>query len=165
VSARVRPYRLADAPALLELFRGAVRRVNARDYSPEQVAAWASDAIDPAGWAARFEGRFAVVAEDEHGRHAGFAELEPDGRIDRFYVSADHQRRGVGCALLMAIESEAARRGLSSLRVEASLTARPFFAARGFAEEAEQVVALRGVSFVNVRMSKNMPGDPSRSAI
>ena len=50
----VRPYRDADASALLALFRDTVRRVNCRDYGPEQIAAWASEEIDPAAWSARF---------------------------------------------------------------------------------------------------------------
>ncbi|HEY8502973.1 MAG TPA: GNAT family N-acetyltransferase, partial [Gemmataceae bacterium] len=98
----VRAYRPEDAPALLDLFRDTIRRVNSRDYSPEQIRAWASDEIDPGQWAARFAGRFAAVAE-LGGEIAGFAELEPDGHIDRFYVSADHQRRGVGRALMAAL--------------------------------------------------------------
>src|SRR4051812_39898002 len=87
---RLRPFRPDDAPALLALFRDTIRRVNSRDYSPAQVAAWASDDIDTVSWFGGFAGRFVPVAE-EAGRPAGFAELEPDGHIDRVYVSADHQ--------------------------------------------------------------------------
>ena len=74
----LRAYRPDDAPALLALFRDTVRRVNSRDYSPAQVAAWASDDIDTAGWFGRFAGRFVPVAE-QAGRPVGFAELEPGG--------------------------------------------------------------------------------------
>jgi hypothetical protein len=35
----LRPYRPDDAPALLALFKDTIRRVNIRDYSPEQI--WA----------------------------------------------------------------------------------------------------------------------------
>jgi putative acetyltransferase len=153
----LRPYRPGDARALLDLFRDTVRRVNARDYGPDQVRAWASDDIDPARWSARFEGRFVRVAESD-GRLAGFAELEPDGHLDRFYVSADHQRRGVGRALLAALVAEAGRLGLPRLFTEASLTARPFFEAHGFVVEAPQTVVVRGVAFSNYRMSR--PLDP-----
>ena len=45
----LRPYRPNDAPALLALFRDTIRRVNSRDYSRAQIAAWASDDIDTAG--------------------------------------------------------------------------------------------------------------------
>lgn len=147
----IRPFQNADAPALLALFRDTIRRVNSRDYSPEQVTAWASDEIDEAAWASRFLGRFVVVAEAD-GRIAGFAELEPTGRIDRFFVSADHQGLGIGRALLDAIEAEAMRLGLPRLDADVSLTALSFFERRGFQTIASQVVTLRGVAFRNVRM-------------
>ena len=57
----LRPYRRDDAPALLALFRDTIHRVNSRDYSPAQVAAWASDDIDTAEWFGRFAGRFVPV--------------------------------------------------------------------------------------------------------
>ena len=151
--AKLRPYEPGDATALLDLFRDTVRRVNARDYGPEQIRTWASDEIDSAAWADWFAGRFVVVAE-EASRPVGFAELEPDGHIDRFYVSADHQGQGIGRDLLAALETEARRRGLARLAVEASVTARPFFEARGFTMLAPQIVSLRGVEFVNYRMER-----------
>ena len=49
----LRDYRESDGPATLDVFLRAIRVTAARDYTPEQVAAWASDEIDPAGWAAR----------------------------------------------------------------------------------------------------------------
>jgi GNAT superfamily N-acetyltransferase len=136
---------------LLALFRDTIRRVNCRDYSPEQIAAWASDDIDTVRWAARFGGRFVPVAEED-GRIAGFAELEADGHLDRFYVSADHQRRGVGRLLLDALVGEARRLGIARLFTEASITARPFFERQGFTVLAPQVATCRGVEFVNYRM-------------
>ena len=128
----LRPFQPADADALLALFRDTIRRVNCRDYNPEQIRAWASDEIDPVRWTSRFTGRFAPVAETD-GRLIGFAELEADGHIDRFYVSADHQRQGVGRAMFEALLVEARRLRLGRLFTEASITARPFFESRGFA--------------------------------
>ena len=147
----LRRYQPDDAPALLALFRDTIRRVNSRDYSAEQIGAWASDDIDPVNWAARFIGRFCVVAE-ESGQPVGFAELESDGHIDRVYVSADHQGQGIGRQLLAAVVTEARRLGLTQLFVEASITARPFFEAQGFTILSPQVVRCRGVEFVNFRM-------------
>lgn len=149
----LRTYKPDDAPALLTLFRDTIRRINARDYNPDQIRAWASDDIDPQVWASRFAGRFAAVAE-EAGRPVGFAELEASGHIDRVYVSADHQRCGIGRLLLAAMVVEARRRSIARLFTEASITARPFFEAQGFTVVAPQVVALRGVEFVNYRMER-----------
>ena len=149
----LRPFRPDDAPALLALFRDTIRRFNCLDYYPAQIAAWASDDIDPDKWATRFAGRFVVVAEDA-GRLAGFADLEANGHIDRVYVSADYQGQGVGRALVAEVVAEARRLGLVRLFVEASITARPFFESQGFAVLAPQVVACRGVEFVNYRMER-----------
>lgn len=151
----LRPYRPDDAPALLALFRDTIRRVNSRDYSPAQIAAWASDDIDTVQWFGRFTGRFVPVAE-QAGRPVGFAELEPDGHVDRVYVAADHQRRGIGRQLLAAVVAEARRVGLARLFTEASITARPFFEAHGFVVLAPQVVTCRAVEFVNDRMELSM---------
>jgi putative acetyltransferase len=146
-----------DAPTLLTLFRDTIRRVNARDYAPDQIGAWASDDIDPQAWASRFADRFVVVAE-EAGRPVGFAELEASGHIDRVYVSADHQGRGVGRSLLAAVVAEAHRLGVARLFTEASITARPFFESQGFKVLTPQVVTLRGVEFVNYRMERILAG-------
>ena len=35
----LRPFRPDDAPVLLTLFRDTIRRVNSRDYNPDQIAA------------------------------------------------------------------------------------------------------------------------------
>ena len=160
--ATLRAYRPDEAPALLALFRDTIRRVNSRDYSPAQVAAWASDDIDTVRWFGRFAGRFVPVAE-EGGRPVGFAELEPDGHIGRVFVSADHQRRGIGRQLLAAVVAEARRVGLARLFTEASITARPFFEAQGFAVLVSQVVMCRGVEFVNYRMERVL-SEPSVAA-
>ena len=149
----LRRFQPDDAPALLSLFRDTIRRVNSRDYAPEQISAWASDDIDTVSWFGRFAGRFVPVAE-EAGRPVGFAELEADGHVDRVYVSADNQRRGIGRLLLTAVVAEAQRVGLARLFTEASITARPFFEAHGFAVLTPQIVKCRGVDFVNYRMER-----------
>jgi len=103
------------------------------------------------------------VAEDA-GRPVGFAELEPNGRIDRVYVSADNQRRGIGRQLLGALVAEARRVGLARLFTEASITARPFFESQGFATLAPQVVTCRGAEFVNYRMERVLAGASAEGA-
>ena len=151
----IRPLHADDAPQLLRLFKETIRQVNAADYSPAQIAAWAPDEISEADWAARFSGRFVVVAEAE-GDIAGFAELERDGRIDRFYVSATHQGLGVGRALLAALVEHAEQVGIARLSADVSITARPFFERQGFVVVAPQIVTLRGVEFLNYRMARSL---------
>ena len=166
--ATLRLYHPGDAANLLTLFRDTIRRVNIRDYSAAQVAAWASEEMDASAWAQRFQGRYVVVAEESR-QLVGFAELESSGHIDRLYVSADHQGQGIASQLLAALVNEALRQQQTRLFVEASITARPFFEKHGFTVLAEQVVTLRGVEFVNYRMERwlrggDLPPDAHRQA-
>jgi putative acetyltransferase len=148
-----RPYQPDDGPALLALFRDTIRRVNCRDYAPEQIRAWSSDEIDVEVWTGRFLGRFVVVAEEE-GRPVGFVELESNGHIDRMYVSADHQGQGIGKQLIAAVVAEAVRLGLERLFLEGSITGRPFFEKQGFIVLASQMVPCRGAELMNYRMER-----------
>ncbi len=93
---------------------------------------------------------------EENGKIVGFSELEENGHIDCFYCAYDWQGRGVGSALLDAIEREAARMGVTRLFTEASITARGFFEKKGFSVECEQTVSLRGEQFTNFAMSKRI---------
>lgn len=150
----LRRFRDDDLPTLIELFRDTVRRVNVRDYTPEQVQAWAPDEIDPAKWRS-FEGRFAIVAELEAGI-VGFADLETDGHLDRFFVHAEMQGRGVGRAMLQELLDEGRRLALPRIFAEVSITARPFFERHGFAVLAEQSVEVRGQRLTNYRMERTL---------
>jgi len=149
----IRDYVPDDLDALIAVFRGSVRAVARRDYSHDQVMAWAPDEIDRDHWAAQGAGTATFVAVID-GRPVGFADLEADGHIDMLYVDAGHQRRGVARALIGAVETAARGRRLARLHVEASLTARGFFARHGFRVVAPQTVVVRGQEFVNVRMEK-----------
>ncbi len=149
---RLRRFRPDDTPTLIALFRDTVRRVNCRDYTPEQVRAWAPDDVDPSRWAVLSD-RHTVVAEVD-GLIVGFTDLEPDGHIDRFFVHADFQGQGVGRAMLSELVAEAGRLGIARLFAEVSITARPFFVRHGFKVVAEQEVTVRGMVLTNYRMER-----------
>lgn len=156
---RVRRFRPGEASSLFELFRETIQRINCRDYSPSQIAAWSSNAIDLNLWEQQFCFRFTVVAELS-GKITGFADLESNGHLDRFYVHADYQRQGIGQSLLSEIEQEARRLNLSQIFTEASITARPFFERHGFVLVARQEVHRRGETFINYRMAKPLTAFP-----
>jgi putative acetyltransferase len=148
---RLRSYHSADAPLLLDLFRDTVRRVNSTDYSPVQIAAWASEDIDVDAWRQRFNDRFAYVAELDD-RVVGFADMRRDGYLDRLFVSADHQRCGVARILLDQLKLDALGTGITEIFTDASTTAKRFFEASGFVVVREQSVECRGVRLTNFHM-------------
>jgi putative acetyltransferase len=94
-----------------------------------------------------------LVAELD-GRPVAFADLQPSGYIDMFFVAAPFARRGVGSALLRHIIGMASARAIAELRSDVSLTAEPFFARHGFQVETRNHVAVRGVVLDNATMRK-----------
>ncbi len=147
----LRNYTVADAKSCWLLFHNTVRRINCRDYTPEQVDAWANADIDPEPWFQRFDGKVAYVVESED-EILGFADLTCDGYLDRLFVSADHQRQGIAAMLMDAIELTAEENKFPRIYTQASITAEPFFLSRGFTVVTEQTVECRGVKMTSLLM-------------
>lgn len=149
----VRKYQPADTDAIVALFRDTIRRVNIRDYTLEQVVAWAPEHMDSTIWMEKLSTRFSVVAEMA-GKLVGFGDFESTGHLDHLFVHADHQHCGIGRSLLSAIEGEAQRQGICRIFTEASITARLFFERHGYRLLEQQQVVCRGVTMTNYRMGK-----------
>lgn len=149
----IRRFQSTDANQVAQLFHDTIRSVNLRDYTEQQVKAWAPDDIHFRDWEERCSKKYTLVAEIE-GIIAGFAELDEDGHIDCFYSHKDFQGQGVGRLLYNGIENEAKNRGLTRLFVEASVTAKPFFMKMGFTIIKEQIVEVRGTEFTNFLIEK-----------
>lgn len=149
----IRPAMDDDAPALVEIFRRSIREIASQHYRPAQIEAWVRFADEADAWRQRMRSRDVWVAET-NGKPLGFIQFEPPDHIDLTYVHPEHQRCGVASALLEKIETVARTNGVPALNVEASITSRPFFAARGFEIIAPQIVTARGQEFLNYRMRK-----------
>ncbi|UVH23863.1 GNAT family N-acetyltransferase [Lacticaseibacillus paracasei] len=100
----IRSYQPSDAAPTLALFRDTVQKINAKDYTADQIAVWAGHERSLAVWHASFIKHVALVAVDEAEIIIGFADMVSDGYLDRLYVSAAHQREGVGKRLVAALE-------------------------------------------------------------
>ncbi|MBD2054674.1 GNAT family N-acetyltransferase [Oculatella sp. FACHB-28] len=150
---KIRLFETQDAEQVARLFHETVHAVNIRDYSSNQVNAWAPDDVHFRNWAEVCSSRFTHVADDE-GVIAGFGELEVNGHIDCFYCHKNYQRCGVGKQLYRTIEAKAIELELNLLFVEASITAKPFFERMGFSVVKEQKVTRRGEILINYAMEQ-----------
>lgn len=146
----IRRYRPGDCPALAELFYHTVHTVNAADYTAEQLDAWAPETVDLRRWDRSFREHYTLLAVDGE-RVLGFGDMDRTGYLDRLYVRADSQRRGVASAICG--ELERAVRG--RIVTHASITARPFFEKRGYRTIRAQQVERRGVLLTNYVMEKD----------
>lgn len=149
----IRPARASDAPAMATLYRRSVEGLGARDYSPEQVRAWAGQGPDAARFAAKLaDGRRCWIAEDDAGATQGFVDLEGDGHVDFLYVDPGAAAQGVAGRLLDEVDGAARLAGLSRLFVEASETARPLFERRGWRVVGRRDFHVAGVPIHNWAM-------------
>jgi putative acetyltransferase len=149
----IRNHKAADIPDIARLFFNTIRRINARDYTPAQIRAWAPTIYNNDYWAQRFARRQVLVAEYKN-KVVGFAEYELNGHIDCFYAHHEHQGAGVGTALLTRIEQELGNMNVRRLYAEVSLTARAFFEKRGFRITAESNTQYQDVSLKLFLMEK-----------
>lgn len=144
-----REYQTSDCKELAELFYNTIHTVNARDYSKEQLDVWAPGQMDLEMWSRSFLGHFCIVAADG-GIITGFGDIDRTGYLDRLYVHADYQRKGIAAAVCDRLES--AVRG--DIVTHASVTAKPFFEKRGYAVIKEQQVERKGIFLTNYIMVK-----------
>lgn len=149
-SIKLRPYQPSDCPALARLFYDTVHTVNARDYTPEQLDAWATGQVDLAEWNRTLSLHHTLIAE-EGGQILGFADMDETGYLDRIYVHRDHQGRGIATSLCDGLEG-ASKAG--TFTTHASITAKPFFLRRGYRVVKEQQVVRYGVAMTNFVMEK-----------
>lgn len=152
---KIRKYVSGDIDKICKLFYDTVHTVNALDYTPAELDAWADGAPDKARWDKDFTERGALVAETD-GKLAGFADMDSSGYLDRMYVAADYVGKGVGRALLEALE---ARSTAAVYTTYASITAVPFFLKAGYAVVRLNTVTRRGVTMKNYLMQKSKPAD------
>lgn len=153
----IRPFRTGDEAPLRAVFHASVHGLACRHYSAEQLAAWAPLVHDSAQWAERLRANQPFVAEVKGSAHvAGFADLQPSGYIDQFFVAPAYAGQGVARALMAHLHAQAAQRGICELHADVSLTAEPFFTASGFAVQARQQVQRAGVVLPNARMVKQL---------
>ena len=150
----IREYRDDDVPVVAQLYYDTVMNVNARDHTPEQIAAWAPAVWPDAFWRERFERMYKVFVAEVGTTIAGFAEYHADGHVDACFVHHQYQGQGIGTRLMQRIEQEAIAAGLPKLYLEASITGRPRFAAMGFVVIREFTKEYRGATFHQALMEK-----------
>lgn len=155
---QIRKFEGQDTGPILDLFYETVHTVNARDYTKEQLDAWApleDMSAKRLVWERSLASHITYVA-DIGGTIAGFGDMTNEGYIDRLYVHHRYQRQGIATALLNTLEAEAIRLGAAKLFTEASITAKPFFERYGYSVLKEQTVIRSGVSLINYRMVKSI---------
>lgn len=149
----IRKYRPEDLEDKKKVHREAIREIASKDYSEDEIDAWASfddygsidnDVVE--GWVAIADGEL-----------VGFADYRKDeGRVINVYVNPDYLREGIGSRLLEQVLQDARNRGLDELTAEASVTAKEFYQSHGFEVVEETVHETNGEELQAFKMRKSL---------
>lgn len=145
----IRRYQPSDCKELTELFYHTVHTINAKDYSKEQLDVWATRQVDLEKWNQSLQEHHSLVVV-EGGVIVGFGDIDKTGYLDRLYVHADCQGKGIATAICDRLESFVEK----EVTTHASITARPFFEHRGYRVVKEQQVERQGIFLTNYVMIK-----------
>jgi N-acetylglutamate synthase-like GNAT family acetyltransferase len=140
---RIREASSEDAVAACEVLRRSIVELCSADHrndatvitewlenkTPENVRRWLDSPLT-----------YGVVAE-RNGSVCGFAMVGMNGTISLCHVLPEVQHRGAGKRMLAALEAQAARWNLESLRVESTLTAGEFYERNGYSSVGESIPA------------------------
>lgn len=146
---KIRRYQESDCRELTELFYNTVHIVNAKDYTKEQLDVWATGQADLERWNQSLQAHYSIVAV-ENGVILGFGDIDKTGYLDRLFVHAEHQRKGIATAICDQLEQAVP----GKITTHASITAKPFFEKRGYKVIKKQEVERQGIFLTNFVMEK-----------
>ena len=142
-----REYQSSDCKEITELFYHTVHTVNARDYTEEQLNAWAPGQPDPDRWNRLLQEHYSIVAVQNE-IIVGFGDIDKSEYLDRLFVHEDYQGKGIGTMICNRLEQAVS----GSVITHASITAKTFLEKRGYRVVKEQQVERKGVFLTNFEM-------------
>lgn len=154
----IRKYKDKDCLKLMELFMETVHSINIRDYSLEEIEAWAPVnyiELNYSRWKKSLKENYTFIAILNN-KIVGFIDLNSTGYLDRLFVHKDYQNQGVASALLNQVLSLSKTLNLTTITTEASITAKPFFEKYGFIEIKKQKVERASIYLTNYLMKKKL---------
>lgn len=146
----LRRYQRSDCEELTKLFYNTVHTVKAKDYTKEQLNVWATGQVDLEQWNQSLQEHYSIVAV-ENEIIVGFGDIDKTGYLDRLFVHADYQGKGIATAICNQLEQVVQ----GDITTHASITAKPFFEKRGYKVVKEQQVERQGIFLTNFCMEKN----------
>ena len=144
----IRKYHASDCKELTDLFYNTVHNVNAKDYTKEQLNVWVTTQVDLEKWNESLQKHFSVVEFDVE-NIVGFGDIDKTGYLDRLFVHADYQRKGIATAICDQLEQT----------VQGNITVMllyggAFFEKRGNKTVKEQQVERQEIFLTNYMMIK-----------
>ena len=106
--------------------------------------------MDLEKWNESLQEHFSIVAVDDE-IIVGFGDIDKTGYLDRLFVHASYQRKGIATAICNQLEQTVQ----GDITTHASITEKPFFEKRGYKIVKEQQVERQGIFLTNFCMKKS----------
>jgi putative acetyltransferase len=149
----IREFRIGDEMSLHAVYYSAIHQLASKDYTSEQINAWAPAIFDRDLWVQRMQDICPFVVENEQ-KIVAYADIQFNGYIDHFFVAGASARQGIGTMLMNHIHIVAKTQEIAMLTADVSLTAQPFFQKFSFAIVERKLPVIRGVALSNALMRK-----------
>ncbi|WP_095097706.1 GNAT family N-acetyltransferase [Pseudomonas sp. Irchel 3A5] len=143
-----------DAPAISRIIVAALRKSNARDYSPD-IIEQVQQSFSPSAILHFLTCRQVYVASlDDH--VVATASLDQD-IVRSVFVDPAHQGKGLGHRLMSTLETVATQNGVSLLRVPSSITAEGFYLLLGFQKLRDEFHGAERTIIMEKVLNKSLP--------
>ena len=146
---KLKNYNSSYHEALLGLFYNTLKNVNIKDYSKEQILAWAK-ALNVQEFDIKLKQNHTLIACKDR-EILGFASMKIQddfALLEYLFISHKHQRQGIASLLCENVESKIK----TPIITYASLSAKGFFEKRGYMCLKENKVQRSGIELVNFTM-------------
>lgn len=147
----IRKYTPSDCAKICKLFYETIHAINAKDYTSDQLDAWAPRDFDADALNLALIKNTAIVALEKE-KIVGFGSIAKNGYLDYLFVHKDCQRKGIATKICDFLEKSGK---WEKITVHASITAKPFFEKRGYAIKKRQEVQRKNVILINFAMEKS----------
>jgi GNAT superfamily N-acetyltransferase len=160
LKAQIRKACADDAAAAWEIRNAAILHHCPGHYPAELLAVW-TDGEVTAGFVQFVESQFYVATVDDAVVGTGMIDCST-GRLDAIFVRPNMMGRSIGRQMMAFLEEIGRAAGLTTLTLDATLNAAPFYRNCGFIGDViGQYKSPRGITLACVPMTKSLQTPPS----
>lgn len=146
----IRRARHQDAEGIIHAHVSSIREICAKDYTPEQIEAWAGRKFRAELWCQTIDRDHVWVVESAD-KILGYGHLaimsEELGEVMGLYFIAPAIGKGLGKKMFQEILTVSREHNLKKLNLHATITAKSFYEGLGFYQSAgDDTVEMRGVA-------------------
>lgn len=149
---KIRKYQATDIDQVFKLFFNTVHNINSKDYDSDQINGWAPANYDYQKLNNKLVSSNSLMIEDNN-LIVAFGDIQNNDYIDHFYVSHLKQGQGIG-KLLLAVLEKLVSKDITEYSSHVSISAYPFFLAKGYQLVLENTVTIDNVELINYYMKK-----------